>query len=485
LTKVFEYEQNREMTPRMLVGLGIDVGTTNTKVVAVDVAGERLPILALRSEPTPSAGDALLSVVRRLLGEVAAEAGPPIAIGVASMAETGLLLDREGAPATPLIRWNSIAPEHGPSRIIEELGSDEFGRLTGLPVLPKVPLLVCERLRRSTTDVWDPAARWSGIADLVALALTGELVTDQTLAARTGAVTTPGEFDVGLLERVGMSADRLPRIVSDGAAVGTVRTSTARALGIPSGTPVFVAGHDHAVGAWAAGVRGPGQVADSLGTAEAIVRVVGSPVDRIAVTRAGMTVGPTVEGGGEAIIAGAAGAGAMVGAWSGELDLAAAGLLERRPTGVLVLPYPFGRQAPSPDLDARVRVIGNAESPALRTRALFEGLALHARWMYEEGRALAHDRESGPVRILGGAGGSNALWLSVKGAVLPVPAVRVASPEPVAVGAAMLAAARAGATLAGGLPGEALDAPDASYEPIYRDFVAAARQKEETHDSAR
>jgi xylulokinase len=472
-----EIEQNRDMAHRMLTALGIDIGTSNTKVVAVDLATPGLPLLASAHHATPSDGTELVALVCRLVRDVAQSIDRPVAIGIASMAETGLLVDHRGEPLSPLVRWNSLPKSDHPSGIVSDLGADEFGRRTGLPVSPKVPLLVWEQLRTTTPEFWQPGARWSGVADLIALALTDDLVTDHTLAARTGAFTGSAGFDPELLGEVGIPAGRLPRIARVGEPAGLVTKHAAARFGISRGTPVFVTGHDHVVGAWAAGVREAGQIADSLGTSEAMVRILGRPVDRIAVTRAGMCVALTVTGDRECLVAGTSGAGALVEAWSDDLDLAAANGFDSQPTGILVLPYPSGRQTPSPRPDARVRVIGDSSNAGARTRALFEGLALHARWMYEEQREFAGTVDAGPVHVLGGAGASNDLWLAVKGSVLPVPAVRVISREPVATGAAMLAGTRAGASIAGHLANEPLATSDPSYEAVFRDFVAAARRE--------
>ncbi|HEX4443657.1 MAG TPA: FGGY family carbohydrate kinase [Galbitalea sp.] len=465
------------MTPSMIVAIGVDVGTSNTKVVALDVQTLGARILATASGPTPDDGGDLIQLVARLMRRVTSTTQAPTVIGIASMAETGLILGRDGRALSAVIRWNSFSEIDRPSAIVAELGQEEFGRLTGLPVLRKVPLLVWERLADTDSRLWKAGARWAGVADLIAFALTRELVTDHTLAARTGAVTRFGEFDRDLLERVGMTPDNLARVAAPGEPAGAVTPSAADNFGLPSGVPVFIAGHDHAVGAWAAGVREPGQVADSLGTSEAIIRILGEPTDRIAVTRAGMSLGRTVDGYRECVVAGAAGAGALIGALRNELDLSDARDLDDGPTAELVLPYPSGRQTPSPDPTARLSGFDRSRGPQTRTRALFEGLALHARWMYEEQRAIAGDRDVGPIHVLGGAGGANELWLATKGAVFPIASARVLSSEPVAVGAASLAATRAGMNAAGPIPTSPLPAPDPRYQRVFESFVATARRE--------
>ncbi|MEK8169346.1 hypothetical protein NKH77_04720 [Streptomyces sp. M19] len=59
----------------------------------------------------------------------------------------------------------------------------------------------------------------------------------------------------------------------------------------------MIAGHDHLVGAWAAGVREAGEAADSMGTAEAVLTVGDAPPDVPAAAREGMSWGVTSTGG--------------------------------------------------------------------------------------------------------------------------------------------------------------------------------------------
>src|SRR5690606_16735969 len=151
---------------------------------------------------------------------------------------------------------------------------------TGVRPSGKVPLATWAYLRDEEPDRWVAMRRWAGAADLVVLALTGRLVTDHTLAGRTMAyrlpepgADLPAGFDPDLLAAVGLRPEQLPEVA--GPATAGVSVGADRPWGLHPGTPVVVAGHDHQVGAWAAGVREPGEVADSVGTAESVIRVVG------------------------------------------------------------------------------------------------------------------------------------------------------------------------------------------------------------------
>jgi sugar (pentulose or hexulose) kinase len=342
-------------------------------------------------------------------------------------------------------------------------------------------------------------ARWAGAADLVAYLLTGRLVTDHTLAGRTMAyrlpeagteteagtgagsgAPPPESFDADLLAEVGLTPAMLPDVVCAGIA------GTATSV-LPAGTAVVVAGHDHAVGAYAAGVRRAGQVADSVGTAEAVLSVVAEPPDAVEVARAGMSSVVTVDGRARAILAGSPSAGAAVSWWLAHETpgtdpdrlFAAARALADGPVGPVVLPYLAGRQAPAPDPSARMRVIGRRaeHTSAELARALLDGLSLQARWLVAEQHRLAGGRPESIV-VLGGPLAANPAWLEIKARAMPVPMRVVTEAEAVAVGAGVVAAERAGLlTEAPVIPTDPAPAgPDLAYDQAFAAFVAAATE---------
>lgn len=478
------------------VVLGIDVGSTNVKAALVAVDGG-VTELAVCAAPTPSDGDRLVRTVIDLIRSVLVAApGSPAAVGIASMAESGVPLGRDDRPLRPIVRWDGSDDTSSLEELAAAFGADTLYAATGVPALPKAPLAMWARLRSTEPGLWPNLRRWAGVADLVALALTGTLSTDHTLAARTMAYRTgdgnlPRAFDPDLLAAVGLTPEQLPEVRRPGEAAGPITRDAADATGLAAGIPVFVAGHDHVVGSWAAGMRAPGDAADSLGTAEAVLRVLPAPLDPAAVRSTGMSLTRTVDGT-PLLLAGSANAGSFVRWWFAHrigarepaeiLDAVAA--LPAEPTGVVVLPYLAGRQTPEPDRRADVRLLGadGEELPArggdavLRARAMLEGVALHARWMLEAQQQAAGPATP-PLRILGGPGGGNRPWMRLKAQVLGMPTRLVTAAEPVAAGAALLAAVRAGLLPDGAPPLPATDLPGPSGDPYrsqYDRFTAAA-----------
>ncbi|MBD8062724.1 FGGY-family carbohydrate kinase [Oceanitalea stevensii] len=466
--------------------LGLDIGTTNIKAVVVDVG--RATVVAHASAPTPAGGVALQRTVARLVGEVGTEVA---AVGVASMAETGVPLDGDGVPLGDLVRWDPSRAQDHASALAATYGAAPLFAATGVRPSGKVPLATWAHLRAEEPDRWTAMARWAGAADLVVLALTGRLATDHTLAGRTMAYRlpapgelVPGGFDAELLAAVGLRPEQLPDVVAPGDVAAHV--TAGGVWGLRAGTPVIVAGHDHPVGAWAAGVREPGDVADSVGTAESVVRVLGARPVPAAVAAAGMSLVRTVEGGHEALVAGSATAGAVLAWWAEQVGgfpalaplLDAAAARPRSAAVPLLLPYLRGRQAPRPDPRAHAVVVGQRpeHDDVDRTAAVLDGLALHARWMLTAQAELAGaDPAGGEVRVLGSATAGGSAWLRAKAAAGPAPLRVVGEREAVAVGAAVLAAHRAGLAEPLVLGSQAAGSgPDPVYDALYARFVTAA-----------
>lgn len=475
MPKLSVSEHTRRVAPRpdRVRVAGLDLGTTHVKAVCVDLdptSDRPVELVALHRAPTPPTADEAVATALGLLRE-AAGGGAVSAIGIASMAETGVPLDEHGRALTPLLTWDAVRPL---SPALLGVDPEDLFARTGVRLSPKAPLATWAWLAAEHADVHGRMRHWAGAADLVALALTGRLTTDHTLAGRTGAHRLDdGRWAEDLLDLVGLRPDLLPEVAGSD-----------EIAGVADGVPVVVAGHDHQVGAHACGVRAPGSTANSLGTTEVVLRVLDGEPDPIGVLAAGMSLVRTVGGGARALIAGNGSAGAAYAAWIAQhpesRDLPAG------PTGLLVLPYLRGRQCPEPDPEATLRAVGDLDGagPGALTKAILEGLSLQTRWMYDEQRRLDPGGADGPVVLFGGPGARNADWTRVKAEVLPHPLRVVAQDEPVAVGAAIVAAERARLVEPGSVVLTATPAarepatPGDPYAQAYEEFVRQARRGE-------
>ncbi|WP_350279296.1 FGGY family carbohydrate kinase [Kribbella sp. HUAS MG21] len=420
-----------------MIALGVDVGTTNLKVC-------RVPDGSVRSVRTPDDAEALQHAVRRLVAELS-EGQHVDAIGITAMAETGVPLDRELRPLTKLITWRDQPGVEQAQRLDSELGAAELYARTGLRLSPKLPVVTWRWLRDTQPELLARTRLWAGVPDLVLAALTGSFAMHLTHAQRLGVLDLQSrQWDEELLQYGGL--DRLPAVVEP----MTVAATT------PDGVPVVLCGHDHLVGAWAAGVREPGQVADSLGTAEAVITPSSGLMLDDQLRQQGISMSWYVDGQHGCAVSGNGAAGGLV-----EQRLAALGydytwlnsVLESvgPPSDRFIAPYPQGRQAPAPDPSSTYDVTRPVDDPAEEMRALVDALSFHARWMAEEQtRLLGIDWRStvafgGPVRLRG--------WMARKACASGRKFAVLHEQETAALGAARMAA-----EVVGGQPAEPLQA---------------------------
>jgi sugar (pentulose or hexulose) kinase len=278
--------------------LGLDVGTSAVKAAVIGRDGAEV---ASGSAPTPWRAvptgaelepDALLDAAVRAAGAALAGApdGPVAGIGVAGMAETGVLLDARGRPVVPSIAWHDSRGDEEVRRIAAELGADTFAERTGLPLtrLPTLPKYAWMRAH------WPESARgvrWLNVAEWIVRGLGGEEVTEASLASRTGFYDLhAGAVWDAALAWAGAPAGLAPPHAPAGTPAGAAGHA---ALPRARGAVLAVGGHDHLAAAVGAGAAGTDDVLDSCGTAEAWVRTSAPlPPEKVCeATAGGITVG--------------------------------------------------------------------------------------------------------------------------------------------------------------------------------------------------
>jgi sugar (pentulose or hexulose) kinase len=279
---------------------GLDVGTTSAKAVVIDLDGHErghgraATTWEAAADGTEISAAALLDGARSALQDAlsAAPGGEVLGLGVASMAESGVLLGRDGTVLGPAIAWHDTRDAGEVAAARAALGADEYALRTGLPLRSQWSLTK-HRWLMDHAPAAAGAARRLNIAEWIVRRLGGEEVSEPSLASRTGWLDiNRRDWWPAAVEWSGVRPGLLPPLVPAGTALGQVPA----AAGLPrlTGAVLTVAGHDHQAAAIGAGATGAGDELDSCGTAEAIVRTVPpglAPQPMLELTRAGITVG--------------------------------------------------------------------------------------------------------------------------------------------------------------------------------------------------
>ena len=266
-----------------VVDVGVDLGTTVTKAVALDDARQ---VVARASLPTPwerprpewcerDPTDAVATVDRLLADLVAAGGDVQVrSVGFCSIAETGALVDDDGRAVSRLLAW------HDPRGGAQAAGLDP--QLAG--VLPSRTGLAVSSVATLFKLFWwrDEAGldltglQWLCLPELVCLGLGTGRFAERSMLGRTALMDIhDGTPFQAALDALGTGPGLVPPRVAAGAALGRVRAD--HPVLRVRGAVLTVAGHDHLVAAAALGAGGVGSLCDSIGTAEALVAAVESP----------------------------------------------------------------------------------------------------------------------------------------------------------------------------------------------------------------
>jgi xylulokinase len=437
----------------MLVGL--DVGTTGVKALAVSPEGE----VVARAEAdyplsTPQPGWAEQDPADWWRAAETALASLPreeiAGLGLSGQMHGLVALDENDRVLRPAILWNDQRTAAECAEIEERVGLERLIELTGNRALPGFTAPKLLWLRRHEPEVYERIARILLPKDYVRLRLTGEWAID--VADASGTLL----FDVAkrrwsppVLEALELPPDWLPPTLESPELSGQTSEEV----------PVAAGAGDQAAGALGVGVGRPGPLSVVLGTSG----VVFAALPAFAADAQGRVHAfcHAVPGGWHAMGVMLSAAGSL--RWfrdafaPGEEYGALVAEAERWPAGaegLLFLPYLAGERTPVADPDARGAFAGLAlhHDRGALVRAVLEGVAYGLRDSLELLRGLGVQPHAGRVS---GGGARSGLWVRIVASVLGIPLERTAVEEGAAYGAALLGG------VAGGVFADVHEAMDA------------------------
>jgi xylulokinase len=453
--------------------VGLDVGTTGLKALALSSSGE----VVARSEreyplaiPRPGWAEQDPEHWRR----AAEEALESLAVDeVAGIGLTGQMhglvaLDADERVLRPAILWNDQRTAAECREIEERVGLARLLELTGNRALPGFTAPKLLWLRANEPATYERIAHVLLPKDYVRLALTGERATDVADASGTLLFDVPARtWSEEALAALDLPAAWLPPALES-----PMRSADTRA-----GVPVAAGAGDQAAGALGVGVTAPGPVSVVLGTSGVVFATLPEPVSDPQ-GRAHVFC-HVVPGTWHAMGVMLSAAGAL--RWFRDVfaprepyDRLVAEAERWLPgvEGLLFQPYLAGERTPHADPLARGAFVGlsHRHDRGALVRAVLEGVAYGLRDSFELLRSLGCGLDVGRVS---GGGARSTLWLRIVASVLGMPLERTAVEEGAAYGAALLGG------VVGGIFGDVHEAvaacvrvretiePDPAWEQVY------------------
>ena len=391
--------------------LGLDVGTSGARAVAVDDGGEILADASSEyplSSPHPGWSEQDPEDWWEASKEFPAEAtvgvdGEIVGLGLTGQMHGSVFLDSYDRVNRPALLWNDQRTGAQCAEITERVGAKRLIELAGNPALTGFQAPKILWLREEEPENYSRVASVLLPKDYVRLRLTGEKATDASDAAGTLLLDVRRrDWSGGILDALEIPSWWLPEVHEGPEETGRLRKDIAGELGLPSGLPVAAGGGDNAAAAVGTGIVREGLISSSVGTSGVLFahtdRFSPDPSGRLhafchAVPGAYHLMGVTLSAGGSL-------------AWwrqtvGGDYDelVSAASEAPAGSEGLLFLPYLSGERTPHLDPAARGAFFGltSRHTLAHMTRAVMEGVLFSLRDSLEIMRGLgAPSQRCGP-----------------------------------------------------------------------------------------
>jgi len=433
--------------------LGIDIGTTSTKAILIDVTGRITAESSLPSElsclhPGWAEEDPnqwwrnICSLVPALLNAAGIKPAQVAGIGISGMVPTLILLDQKGEVLRASIQQNDARAVEEIETLRSQTDENEFLTRTGSAITQQSigPKLLW--LRRHEPELMLRACHVMGSYDYIVHRLTDEFSAERNWALESGLYDLQREdWDDSLLDLAGIQRSWMGTLHWPADHVGELTAQAAKELNLLKGTPVVAGCADHVASAFSAGVCNEGDLLVKLGGAGDMLYC----IDR-AEMDARLFLDYHVIPGKFLVNGCMASSGSLI-RWFRDqfapgLDYAAldeeAATLPAGSNGLVLLPYFLGEKTPINDPFARGTLIGLSLShtKAHVYRSILEGIAYgfndHLRVLAE------HNLKIKRTRLTNG-GAHSRLWKQITSDVLGLPFEEVVNHPGSSLGASFVA----------------------------------------------
>ena len=442
-----------ETTPLLL---GVDLGTSQLKLLAVDLAGRPVaskvaPIATTRPQPgwaeqQPEEWWAALVAACR---EMWASLNPRriVAVGLSGQMHGATFVDDAGEPLGPALIWADSRTAPQVAALERIIPPADLLRIGGNPANTSFTATKIMWLREQRPDLFASTRRVLLAKDYLRWRLTGEYATDVSDASATLLFDLhQRDWSADLLHALDLDPALLPPVYESAMVCGRITAAAAVATGLLAGLPVVAGGGDAACSAFGLGLADSDEAAlVSIGTSAQIFAVSDQPVvDQLGRVHSLCHVVPSRWHMMGAVLAG----GATLHWWRDLLTAPggqppdfdalteAAATVAPGAAGVLLLPYLLGERTPHMTAAARGVFYGLRLDHDRRhlTRAVLEGVAFALRDGLEVLRECGLSLSE--VRLTGG-GARSGLWAAILRDVFGLP-LRRCDERGAAHGAALL-----------------------------------------------
>lgn len=450
----------------MSVTIGIDVGTSGTKTLAIDESGRILASASSEypcSHPKPGWSEqdpelwwsATRETLKSVLSAGTFAPADVVGVGLSGQMHGSVFLDADGKVVRPALLWNDQRTAAECAEIEERAGGrEELIRMVANRALTGFTAPKLLWVRRHEPANWERVRQVLLPKDYIRYRLTGAYATEVSDASGTLMLDVANRrWSHELLGRLDLDPALLPPCHESPEVSATVSKIGSEATGLPAGAKVVGGGGDQPAGAVGNGIVRQGVVSATMGTSG----VVFAHADHLGFDPQGrLQRGCHAVPGAYHVMGVVLAAGGSLQWFRNELGKAEVALAKQQKIdpyqlltseaalagpgaeGLFFLPYLTGERSPHFDPDAKAAWVGLTvrHGRPHMVRAVMEGATFAMRDSLELIRDMGVAIEQ--IRVSGG-GARNALWRQIQADVYGADVHTINASEGPAFGAALLA----------------------------------------------
>ncbi|WP_287211819.1 rhamnulokinase [Muribaculum sp.] len=236
--------------------LAVDLGATSGRVILGTLDGDRLQLEELARFPNKIIRTGghyywdLYALYDEILGglrEAARRGIDARSIGIDTWGVDFVFFDKNGQLLGNPVSYRDPHTVGEPERFFKQVPAEEVYKITGIQVMNFNSLFQFSALRRQNWVALDAADKILFIPDALGYMMTGNAVTEYTIAS-TSEMLNPvtKKLDAKLLEALSLTEDKFGKIVYPGDKLGTLTQEMQDLTGLGAVPVISVAGHDTA-----------------------------------------------------------------------------------------------------------------------------------------------------------------------------------------------------------------------------------------------
>ena len=240
------------MAPRHFAA--IDLGATSGRVILATLNEGKIDMEEIHRFPDPIIQmqghfywdfPAIFQSVVKGLAKIAERGISIESIGIDTWGVDFVIFGKDGAMLRLPYCYRDPHTADAPDKFFERMSRKELYDKTGIQIMNFNSVFQLDTLRRNSCSAMKAADKILFIPDALAYLLTGEMVTEYTIAS-TAQMINPRtkQWDLDILERLELTPDNFGRMIMPGEKIGELSPDVQRLTGLNAVPVIAVASHD-------------------------------------------------------------------------------------------------------------------------------------------------------------------------------------------------------------------------------------------------